>query len=445
MFAIGLEGPLLANNEKTKQAGHFWNEDSSCIAWLDQQSFCSVIYVAFGSLAILNQHKFKELALGIDLINRPILWVVRPCLSGSTHHIYPNGFMDRISTRGKIVSWAPQQEVLNHPSVACFMSHYGWNSTMEGCWVMDFLNAEIQRLSGETSTSIVPNRTSNLRMSRMAKIEFPKVYGDDPTALAWHQQFSRIHEENVSWEVYVEALLKRFCSTYEDPMSDLKNIRQKELQIYIDAFDLLMTKVELPETQAISFFLGGLDKEIEMSVRMFRPQTLTDAYCLSKLQEANNNVSKKFTKSLLPTPRYNQPYTSTLVKNRVPHVSSLNQSFNKNKRVYNNAPQRKQLTQKELDDEGAKNQCFYYDQRYVPRHKCSGRLFSLEMVEDSRDCEDETEVQCNEGVFSYEDKEVEMETGEPNDCNNELAAQPQTCWDLKTSKPYLLRVRSGWI
>lgn len=135
-------GPLLANNEKTKQAGHFWNKDSSCVTWLDQQPLCSVIYVAFGSLTIFNQTQFEELALGLELINRPFLWVVRPGLSGSTDQIYPNGFMDRISTRGKIVSWAPQQEVLNHPSVACFMSHCGWNSTMEGvsngvpflCW-----------------------------------------------------------------------------------------------------------------------------------------------------------------------------------------------------------------------------------------------------------------------------------------------------------------------
>nr|GFA37911.1 UDP-glycosyltransferase 83A1-like [Tanacetum cinerariifolium] len=90
-------GPLLANNEKIKQAGHFWNEDSSCVTWLDQQPFCSVIYVAFGSLTILNQHQFEELALGLDLINRPFLWVVRPVMSGSTEHIYPpNGFMDRI-------------------------------------------------------------------------------------------------------------------------------------------------------------------------------------------------------------------------------------------------------------------------------------------------------------------------------------------------------------
>nr|GEW80286.1 UDP-glycosyltransferase 83A1-like [Tanacetum cinerariifolium] len=54
--------------------------------------------------------------------------------------------MDRIGTRGKIVSWAPQLEVLNHPSVGCFISHCGWNFTMEGvrngvpflCWPHSF-------------------------------------------------------------------------------------------------------------------------------------------------------------------------------------------------------------------------------------------------------------------------------------------------------------------
>ncbi|KAI3813254.1 hypothetical protein L1987_17974 [Smallanthus sonchifolius] len=135
-------GPLLASNRRADQAGHFWQEDPTCLTWLDQQQPCSVIYIAFGSFTIFNKTQFEELALGIELSNKPFLWVVRPGMTKETTTDYPDGYMERVSSRGRIVIWAPQQKVLAHPSVACFMSHCGWNSTLEGvtnglpflCW-----------------------------------------------------------------------------------------------------------------------------------------------------------------------------------------------------------------------------------------------------------------------------------------------------------------------
>ncbi|XP_076952726.1 UDP-glycosyltransferase 83A1-like [Bidens hawaiensis] len=121
-------GPLLASNRLVDQVAHFWAEDSTCLTWLDQQPPCSVLYIAFGSITTINQVQFEELALGLELTNKPFLWVVRPGMTKDT----TLGFLDRIASRGKIVSWAPQQKVLAHPSVACFMSHCGWNSTLEG-------------------------------------------------------------------------------------------------------------------------------------------------------------------------------------------------------------------------------------------------------------------------------------------------------------------------
>ncbi|KAL6011979.1 hypothetical protein ACLOJK_002446 [Asimina triloba] len=135
-------GPLIAGKRHGRLGGNFWQEDSTCLSWLDKQPAGSVIYVAFGSFTIFNQHQFQELALGLELSGKRFLWVVRPDLTDESEDAYPDGFVARVAGRGQIVGWSPQQKVLAHPAIACFFSHCGWNSTMEGlsngvpflCW-----------------------------------------------------------------------------------------------------------------------------------------------------------------------------------------------------------------------------------------------------------------------------------------------------------------------
>ncbi|KAJ0973866.1 hypothetical protein J5N97_015831 [Dioscorea zingiberensis] len=113
-------GPLLSNKRFGKPAGVFWAEDRTCMAWLDEQDVNSVIYVAFGSFAILDERQFQELALGLELTGRPFLWVVRRDITGKAIIDLPKGFKDRIGDRGMVVQWSPQQEVLAHPAVSFF-------------------------------------------------------------------------------------------------------------------------------------------------------------------------------------------------------------------------------------------------------------------------------------------------------------------------------------
>lgn len=135
-------GPLLASNRLGDQLGYFWPEDSTCLKWLDQQPPKSVVYVAFGSFTVFDKTQFQELAQGLELSSGSFLWVVRPDITTETNDAYPEGFQERVATRGRMVGWAPQQKVLSHPSISCFLSHCGWNSTMEGvsngvpflCW-----------------------------------------------------------------------------------------------------------------------------------------------------------------------------------------------------------------------------------------------------------------------------------------------------------------------
>ncbi|XP_050223447.1 UDP-glycosyltransferase 83A1-like [Mercurialis annua] len=137
-------GPLLENSQFGPFVGNLWSEDSTCLKWLDQQPNGSVIYVAFGSSVVCNQKQLIELAHGLEITGRPFLWVVRSDFTtdNEAKAEFLNGFTERIQNYGKIVKWAPQENVLAHPSVACFFTHCGWNSTMEGvsmgvpflCW-----------------------------------------------------------------------------------------------------------------------------------------------------------------------------------------------------------------------------------------------------------------------------------------------------------------------
>ncbi|EOY22025.1 PREDICTED: UDP-glycosyltransferase 83A1 [Theobroma cacao] len=135
-------GPFIACNNFEAFSGNFWPEDSTCLSWLDKQTPGSVIYVALGSTTILSPQQVDELALGLELTGLPFLWVVRSNLTDGSTVKFPEGFINRVAGRGKIVGWAPQEKVLAHRSIACFLSHCGWNSTLEGlstgipflCW-----------------------------------------------------------------------------------------------------------------------------------------------------------------------------------------------------------------------------------------------------------------------------------------------------------------------
>uniref|UniRef100_A0A0C9RSM7 Glycosyltransferase n=1 Tax=Wollemia nobilis TaxID=56998 RepID=A0A0C9RSM7_9CONI len=108
-------------------------DDSDCLKWLDLQPPSSVLFVSFGSGATLSVNQIAELALGLEASGLQFLWVVRaPVPEKDVSELLPEGFESRTRDRGLVVpNWAPQVPVLSHPSTGGFLSHCGWNSTLE--------------------------------------------------------------------------------------------------------------------------------------------------------------------------------------------------------------------------------------------------------------------------------------------------------------------------
>lgn len=128
--------------------------EDEVVAWLDSKPCGSVLYVAFGTEVGPDMEESANLGEALQASSRPFIWVIQhrsrrpepPGLpppqffegqsgSGVLEHDESHFSQDlskRVGERGLIIhGWAPQLLILSHPSIGGFLSHCGWNSTME--------------------------------------------------------------------------------------------------------------------------------------------------------------------------------------------------------------------------------------------------------------------------------------------------------------------------
>ncbi|XP_042515860.1 zeatin O-glucosyltransferase-like [Macadamia integrifolia] len=117
-----------------------------CLEWLDMQPRGSVLYLSFGTMTSMSHEQIAELAVGLERSRQRFIWVFRDAdrgdifakendmeVSKAQAHL-PKGYEERIQGVGLgmiVRDWAPQLEILAHPSTGGFLSHCGWNSCME--------------------------------------------------------------------------------------------------------------------------------------------------------------------------------------------------------------------------------------------------------------------------------------------------------------------------
>ena len=102
-------------------------DSSGCLSWLDTKSSKSVAYVCFGTVVAPPPHELVTVAEALEESGFPFLWSLMEGLMD----LLPNGFLERTKMRGKVVSWAPQSQVLAHDSSGVFVSNCGANSVTE--------------------------------------------------------------------------------------------------------------------------------------------------------------------------------------------------------------------------------------------------------------------------------------------------------------------------
>uniref|UniRef100_A0A0E0KP25 Glycosyltransferase n=1 Tax=Oryza punctata TaxID=4537 RepID=A0A0E0KP25_ORYPU len=121
---------------------NLWKEQDEPLRWLDGRPPRSVVYVNFGSITVMSSEHLLEFAWGLAGSGYAFLWNVRPDLVKGDGAALPPEFAAATEARSMMSTWCPQAEVLEHEAVGVFLTHSGWNSTLESivagvpmvCW-----------------------------------------------------------------------------------------------------------------------------------------------------------------------------------------------------------------------------------------------------------------------------------------------------------------------
>ncbi|KAE8691530.1 Anthocyanin 3'-O-beta-glucosyltransferase [Hibiscus syriacus] len=131
-------GPLSLCNNNTEDKSQRGNANDASIdrvkflRWLDSKKHNSVLYICFGSVSWISAAQLNEIAKGIEESGLDFLWVLRKTNKDEDEWL-PKGFDERMKGKGWIIrGWAPQVLILDHEAIGGFMTHCGWNSTLEG-------------------------------------------------------------------------------------------------------------------------------------------------------------------------------------------------------------------------------------------------------------------------------------------------------------------------
>ena len=125
-------GPLVQSNEMFSVAN--LEQQEKVREWLETKAANTVVYLSFGSIAFPAPEQTAEIAQALLQLDQPFIWSLPP----GQHQYLPDYMRGEIAKQFEVVDgrllvlpWAPQRLILQHQATAVFLTHCGWNSTLE--------------------------------------------------------------------------------------------------------------------------------------------------------------------------------------------------------------------------------------------------------------------------------------------------------------------------
>ncbi|XP_074315877.1 flavonol 3-O-glucosyltransferase UGT89B1-like [Silene latifolia] len=126
-------GPLLSPRGIDSRGGSSAVDLDFISGWLDTCGDIKVVYVSFGTQALLSTRQTEVVAEALEASGIRFIWSVRDPLPTAGDDSVLHGFEDRVACRGMVIKgWAPQVAILKHKAIGTFFTHCGWNSILEG-------------------------------------------------------------------------------------------------------------------------------------------------------------------------------------------------------------------------------------------------------------------------------------------------------------------------
>nr|UXB92750.1 glycosyltransferase [Helleborus thibetanus] len=221
--------------------------------WLNLQPKQSVLYVSLGSFMSVSMKQMVEMVQGVRESGVKYLWVTRDTWV----------IKEASSEMGLVVPWCDQLKVLCHSSVGGFLTHCGWNSTLES------LFAGVPMITFPISFDQVPNR---------------KLIVDD-----WKvgMKIKELATEKLITGKEISATVRKFMGLVRDENNEMRrNVCElREIckqasskggssEAQLDVFKMEEEKgMEMKMVRAWGYFGAGHEQEITLPIWHFRSPT----------------------------------------------------------------------------------------------------------------------------------------------------------------------------